>query len=268
MKRILMLVVLLTPVGFAGLANADLTVIGTATYGGNHYKLIYEGELGGSGLVWLDYTNVIVNHGDDNYWQLHKQWAENLGGSLTVTLYEGYRGTWSSGWRLPITDESKEDLIGPWSSDSNVGDGTGFGWGGPDINGSYDYRAGYNMTNSEMGHLYYVTLNNNGYIATDGATQSFEPVHLGPFTNLQHFYYWSSMTAAPPPQDESPCTFNFSDGSAARYGSIDYTVYAIGVRSAEVSTVPVPASVLLLSSGIAGLAAFRRRFRRAIIHLM
>jgi len=38
-------------------ANAALTTIGTATYGSQNYNLIYEGELGGSGLVWLDYTN-------------------------------------------------------------------------------------------------------------------------------------------------------------------------------------------------------------------
>jgi hypothetical protein len=50
----------------SGVASAALTRIGTATYGGSDYNLIYEED---QGLVWLDYTK-----GGDT-WQGQADWA-------------------------------------------------------------------------------------------------------------------------------------------------------------------------------------------------
>ncbi|MBN1834048.1 MAG: hypothetical protein JW896_18255 [Deltaproteobacteria bacterium] len=48
-----LLLVLVVVLGFSGVSSATLSTIGTATYNGADYKLIYEND---QGLVWLDYT--------------------------------------------------------------------------------------------------------------------------------------------------------------------------------------------------------------------
>ena len=76
--------------------------------------------------MWLDYTN------DVKYiWQEQVDWASGLGENLTVNLDPAYETDidWSTGWRLPLTDESQCNLTDSWGTD--VGDGLGFGWGWP-----------------------------------------------------------------------------------------------------------------------------------------
>jgi hypothetical protein len=108
--------------GVGRVAGATLTTIGTASYLGNDYNLIYEGELGGQGLVWLDYTRGAAN------WFNQMNWASGLVGNLTVILNAGYTTSidWNTGWRLPSAGENPQ-------------------WGD-------------NQTTSEMGHLYSVSL--------------------------------------------------------------------------------------------------------------
>jgi hypothetical protein len=70
-----------------GLAQATLITIGSASYMGLDYKLIYDDDdtgYGGGGLVWLDYTR------SRDIWQNQVNWASGLGSSLTVTLDPGY----------------------------------------------------------------------------------------------------------------------------------------------------------------------------------
>lgn len=118
--------VLLCLLGVVRTSNAALTTIGTATYDGNEYNLIYEDDSIDGGLVWLDYTK-----GYDT-WQSQMDWASGLGGDLTVTLAPGYTThiDWATGWRLPLTQDETE---------------------------------GFNQTGSEMGHLYYESLGNVAY---------------------------------------------------------------------------------------------------------
>ena len=158
--------------GLAGGARATLTTVGTATYSGTAYNLIYDNDLQ---ITWLDYTK-----GYDN-WQNQKDWANTLGSSLTtVSLLPGYTiaPDWTTGWRLPSTVDGS------------------YSWG-------YDgtTTAGYNITNSEMGHLYYTELGNKGYYDTsgNGPQAGWGLTNQVPFTNLIASWYWSGTEYADDP---------------------------------------------------------------------
>jgi hypothetical protein len=94
--------------------------------------------------------------------------------SLTINLEPGYTTSidWSTGWRLP------ETVDGPWS----------FGYDGTTT-------GGYNITSSELGHLYYVALGNLGEYGTNGIrTECFDSIikNKDPFNNLLMGHdYWS-----------------------------------------------------------------------------
>lgn len=235
---------------FSGVPNADLITIGTANYLGSDYNLIYEDD---QKLVWLDYTKGI------DTWGMQVNWASGLGGSLTVSLNPLVITDidWSTGWRLPSTDESKANLTGPWSTD--VGNGTGWGWGGPDASGYHDYWHGSNMVHSEMGYLYYKSLGNLGYYATDGTSpqDGWGLNKTGDFNNLQPVDYWSGTEVSFQPTI-SAWDFHFNGGSLST-GPKSVNLYALAVRPGEVSVVPEPATMLLLGSGLIGLARFRRK---------
>jgi hypothetical protein len=238
MKKGLMLLVLAVVMGFAGVANAYFGKIGTANYLGTDYNLIYEGELGGQGLVWLDYTRGAA------FWSEQVSWATGLGESLTVTLDPDYMSTinWSTGWRLPTTMNG----IFAWGSDGTT-------------------TAGYNITTSEMGHLYYESLGNLGSNDTDGNSQpGFGLVNKGPFISLQGVGYWSGTSSADPDYvDDIAWYFNFYNG--AQNDAVKNLVreYALAVHPGVVSAVPIPSALWLLGSGIVGLAGFRRRFKKS-----
>ena len=148
--------------GLLGNANASLTTIGTATYMGNDYNLIYEDDSVDGGLVWLDYTK------SSDQWQMQVNWASGLGGCLTVNLLPGFTTDidWSTGWRLPLT----QDQTGGFS---------------------------YMEKGSEMSHLCHTSLGN---IAWDlpgyGLYNTFE------FNNLDNgHYYWTGTENTQYPTD-------------------------------------------------------------------
>jgi len=187
-KGLALLLTLILLAGFSGAAYAFLGKIGTANYLGTDYNLIYEGELGGSGLVWFDYTR-----GRDT-WHNQVSWAIGLGFADTqITIDPGYKTTidWSKGWRLPETDESKANLNG------------GYGYAGPDETGYHNYLWGWNMVNSEMGHLFYESLGNKGYLAKDGtgAQPGWGLTNTGDFEHLLAEEYWSGTEFSVNPGD-------------------------------------------------------------------
>ena len=245
MKKETVLISMLMILLFVGTANASLTMIGTATYGGGTYNLIYEDDSINGGLVWLDYTS-----GSDT-WQNQMDWASDLNGTgiLTYNLNPGITVTWDGDWRLPITDESKCNMS------------VGFGYEGPDATGYHNYSKGYNMVNSELGHLFYESLGNLGSYATDGTYP--QPgsglQQTGDFNFLQSATYWSGTEYSP--YTGLAWLFYYSNGSQLSR-SKDYTFNALAVRPGQVSAVPLPGAVWLLGTGLTCFGLIRRKVGR------
>jgi len=215
-----------------GLAQAALTTIGTATYGGSDYNLIWDDNNNGNSIVWLDYSN------SPTYWTAQKAWAAGLDSSLTYNFNSGYSVAWNdAAWRLPDT-----------------------------VDGAYSYgydgttTAGYNITTSEMGHLYYTELGNKSYYDTSGNTQSGWGLNnTGDFDNLNASRYWSGTDYA---DGTGYAAWDFGmDYGGQNYGNKLNNEYGLAVRSGHVSAapVPVPGTMLLFSTGLAGLAVLRRK---------
>jgi len=89
-------------------AGATLITIGTATYLGSDYNLIYDDNPSGS-IVWLDYTNPSAG------WSSQVAWASSLNtaGVLTYNLLPGYGITWDGGWQLPTTVDNNLSFNSP-----------------------------------------------------------------------------------------------------------------------------------------------------------
>jgi len=182
MKKIwILLSILFVIAGFSGIAWAGLTTIGTATYDGKDYKLIYEDD---QGLVWLDYSF------PDNRWPQQMSLISKLNdtGVLTYKINPGITINWRGPWRLPLAVDGAR---------KNGFDGT--------------TTAGFNITTSEYGHLYYVSLGNLGYYDKDGNArpgwgkltkdqESWGLKNTAPFDNLKHSNYWTSTEYSSNPQ--------------------------------------------------------------------
>jgi hypothetical protein len=82
-----------------------LVRVGTATYGGSDYKLIYDVE---DELTWLDYSNSGATY------PASLAWAASLEAALTINLDAGYsNASWAgTDWRLPAA-------FGYWSNNSS-----------------------------------------------------------------------------------------------------------------------------------------------------
>lgn len=91
-------------------------------------RLIYDTDID---VTWYDYTNTSGN------WQYQMDWAAALSVNFGGNVYDD--------WHLPTT------IDGPLVV-RNTGTTTG----------------GYNITSSEMGHLFYAELGNDGYYDTSG----------------------------------------------------------------------------------------------------
>lgn len=142
-----------------GLANAALTTIGTATYSGSDYNLIWDNNNNGNSVIWLDYFNSPAN------WATQNAWAAGLDSSLTYNIdSSAYTVTWDdTAWRLPSAGANPQE--------------------------------GYNQTSSEMGDLFY---NDLGLSASPPTTTDAQ-LNATNFDNLIAKWYWSGTGCAEPP---------------------------------------------------------------------
>ncbi len=216
-----------------GIVQATLVVRGSGSIvggDGSLYQLIYDKE---QNITWLDFTY-------DGTWTSTLAWAENLEVCFQRQIYDN--------WRLPVMDESCLTLGGGW------------GYHGPDENGYYDYEYGYYMVNSEMGHLYYETLGNNGLYRTDGTYDEGNAglQNTGPFENIwRRAKDWLGNQYSP--NTDRSWLFHLEHGGMVHHSNEDISLYAMVVHPGDV---PEPATMLLLGTGLVGLAGFRKKFKK------
>lgn len=153
MKRLLAFIYVITlSFGTAGTSNAILWDRGDG--------MIYDDVLE---ITWLQNANLAATETfgvPGMYPHGYMDWntAQNWIAAMNAANYKGYND-----WRLPRT------VDGP------------FVWG---YNGTT--TAGYNITSSEMGYMYYVNLDNLGYYDKNGDApqQDWGLKNTGPFNNL------------------------------------------------------------------------------------
>ncbi len=114
-----------------------------------------------------------------------------------------------------------------------------------------DTCVGYNCTGSEMGHLWYVELNN---VAGDVTPNT------GNFGNMQLYAYWSGTSYAP--DTSMAWHFNIDQGDQGGTAGKQNLLFALAVRPGDViGAVPEPGTYAMMLAGLGalGLAARRRR---------
>jgi len=133
---------------------------------------------------------------------------------------------------------------------------------------------GYNVTGSEMGHLYYTELGNLGFKAPNGTypQPGWDLKETGPFENLElgaGYGYWTGEDNAPAQGQWAIVDVWFfyplygkHDGS---HKWDEYQALAVYSGKIEISAgdpVPEPSTMVLLGLGLAGVAAWRSKRRR------
>lgn len=175
--------------------------------------------------------------GIDSYGRMSWDTSQNWIAAMNAAKYLGF-----SDWRLPtVVDVGTPGLSGSFY------DGTG--------------DVGYNVTSSEMGHLYYSELGNLGLYSVSGLNPQpgWGLKNTGPFSNFTSNGYWSGMEYAL----DTNKVWYFSAGygyQGAHLKSGNMPAWA--VRSGDsLSPVPEPEAYVMLLAGL-GLLGFTAKRRK------
>ncbi len=231
MRNIHLIIVLVTVFIISTLcAQATLITIGQAEYNDQNYNLIWDNDSPFGSIIWLDYTKIGA------HWQTQVNWAYGLnnGGVLTYNIDPAYILAWTGDWRLPYTVD------------------------GPNVYGySGKTTVGYNITTSEMGHLFYTELGNKGHYSITGShpQPGWGLTNKGDFQNLQWNTYWSGTEWAG--HIDEAWYFGTSYGyQGTNYKRPNYV--ALAVRPGNVVITPEPATLYILGFGLIVLVIFWR----------
>ena len=236
------------PVKSVAVALSALAVIGApqaslVVRGGG---MVYDDVLH---ITWLQDANYADTSGYSTASGGRMQWADASKWAAKLD-YGGF-----TDWRLPTVSPRN---------------GSYFVYGDLPSHPSNSYSGltdlGFNIADphSELGYMFYVNLGNTGQYDTAGnVLPDYDNVNSGPFTNLQHYFYWYgtdfkytpevNSTVCEPP---TKCAWDFVVG----YG--DQTVYqqfmpfyAWAVRDGDVVVVPEPQTLalVLIALGMLGL---------------
>lgn len=173
----------------------------------------------------------------------------------------------TTGWRLPFMVDT---LIAGCDYSFN---GTDCGYNVQTMSGATVY--------GELAHLFHVTLGNQAFYTTTGSSPQpgWGLTNTGPFSNVQPYDHWSDTFYSPslesqgldpalfPPVSLS-WVFNFSLGRQNNGQSHGYEYHAWAVHAGDVgavSPVPVPPTIGLFASCLAGLIARVRTRRRGAV---
>lgn len=133
-----------------------------------------------------------------------------------------------------------------WAASLNVGGVNGWRLASTLNADGSDPCYGYNCTGIEMGNLFYNVL--GGSAGNDIA--SVHNANYGLFSNVQS-YYWTATEYAP--ENSYVWFFQMSDGDPGTTSKDEFIWAAWAVHSGDVSTVPEPPMVLLITTGLFGL---------------
>jgi len=230
MRKLLLFLILLL-IGMLGVSNATLWDRG----GGLVYDDVLE-------ITWLQDANHsaadVCIPGDScpdglMTWYSANAWASGL------EYYDSVRGVIWDDWRLPSA----------YNQDGS----------GPD--------SGWNISSSEMGHMYYNNLGGTcggtcGGGGFPGATFTDGYGNTVSFQDLQQNGYWASPKFD---HEEYMATyawyFYFTTGYQ-HYGTPGATLYAWAVRDGDVGAAPIPSALWLLGSGLIGIVGIRRKIKQ------
>lgn len=246
MKKFIAMAAIVMVMVMGTLAQAALFDRGADTLG-NH--LIYDSD---KNITWYDFSQ-----NRDTYAN-QMSWADNLNVTMAST------GHVISDWRLPST------VNGPFNT--GIFPGSTVVVPTPGFDGTT--TNGYNVSSSEMGHLFYTELGNNGDYDKSGIPQSGSGlVNKGPFANLRTDdsggvnSYWSETRydftlMRQNMSVDHAWQFDFKDGvQSGGYIPLDLH-FAIAVRTGDVAPVPLPGTVFLFAPALACLGLLRRKHKQ------